>query len=142
MPHHHVYLVSTIAFLLGNGLHALAQVNDLAQKNKMSWNAVLQTHWIPILVRAVFSMFLFLAFLEGELIDVLTALHVPVPQGVAGLNLNSGPIAAVCGYAFDSALGYLPFLQKIGLPPPIDATADASKPADASAAKPTTPPTA
>lgn len=126
--HHHVYLVSMVCFLLGNALHGLAQVNDLAQKTKSSRLAVLKDRWVPLTVRAAFSMALFLAFLEGEIVDVITALHIPLPQslqGVSALNLNNGPLAAVFGYAFDSALGYLPFLQKIGLPPAIDAPSQA-----------------
>lgn len=128
MPHHHIYFVSTVCFLLANALHALVNINDLAQKNKATLGATLKIHWIPILVRAAFAMFVFLAFLEGQLIDVLTAIHIPVPQGVAGLNLNSGPIAALCGYCADSALGYVPKLNKIGLPPAIDVPANGSAP--------------
>lgn len=142
MPHHHVYLVSMICFLLGNALHGLAQVNDLAQKKSMSRLTVLQNHWIPLTVRAVFSMALFLAFLEGEIVDLITALHIPLPQslqGVSGLNLNNGPLAAVFGYAFDSALGYIPFLQKIGLPPAIDQP-DVTPPAPTTPVPPSAPP--
>lgn len=123
MQHHHIYLAAMIWFLVGNALHGLAQVNDLAQKNATSWKVVLKNRWVPLLVRAAFSLFIFLAFLEGQLSDVITAMHIPLPQwaqGLLGVNLNSGAIAAVCGYAFDSALGYVPFLQKIGLPPSID----------------------
>lgn len=122
--HHHIYLAAMVSFILGNALHGLAQVNDIARKTNQSLGKVAYDHWVPLLVRGAICMFIFLLLLEGQMEDVITALHIPLPQSVQGilnLNVNNGAIAGLAGYVFDSALGYIPFIQKLGVPPAIDA---------------------
>src|SRR5215472_9003253 len=92
MNAHHVYAVNVLAFLVGAILHVLAEVDRLS-----------------------------------KLDDIVDALGIPTPAFVTKiLDIKMGPgygwLCGVIGYAFDSALGYIPALQKIGVPPPIDDT--------------------
>jgi hypothetical protein len=121
--HHHIYLAAMAFFLFGEALHALAQVNDMARKYNKSMKEVFYYHWVPIVVRGAICLFIFLGLLEGQIGDVVSALHIPLPQwaqGFLGLNVNNGFLAGVCGYTFDSGLSYIPKIQKLGIPPAID----------------------
>lgn len=123
VPYHHVYRVAMLSFILGNALHGLAQVNDIAQKTKQTRRKILNDSWVPLLVRGVICLALFLGVLEGQIADALSAAHVTLPSwasGLLGINVNNGPLAAICGYVFDSLLGYIPKIQKLGIPPSID----------------------
>lgn len=123
MHHHHIYLVAMSFFLFGEALHALAQIWQMASKWNKSMKEVFYYHWVPIVVRGAICLFVFLGLLEGQIGDVVTALHIPLPQwgqGVLGLNVNSPFLAGLCGYCFDSGLSYVPMIQKLGIPPAID----------------------
>lgn len=125
MTHHHIYLLALTFFVLGNALHGLAQVNDVAQKTKQSRSKVLSDSWVPLLVRGFLCLFLFLGLLEGQIDDILMAAHIPIPmwlQGLLDINVNSAWIAGLAGYGFDSAIGYIPKIQKLGIPPSIEDT--------------------
>lgn len=125
MTHHHIYLLAITFFIVGNALHGLVQVNDVATKTKQSRRKVLADSWIPLLVRGFLGLCLFVGLLEGQIDDILIAAHVPIPmwlQGLLDINVNSGWIAGLAGYVFDSALGYIPKIQQLGVPPSIEST--------------------
>jgi hypothetical protein len=130
--HHHIYLRAMTFFLFGEALHALAQVWQMATKWNKSMKEVLYYHWVPIVVRAAICLFFFLGLLEGQIGDAVTALHITLPQwaeGILGLNVSSGFLAGLCGFAFDSGLNYIPMIQKLGIPPAIDAAPSPAVPA-------------
>lgn len=132
MPHHHIYLLAVTFFIVGNALHALVQVNDVATKTKQSRKKVLVDSWIPLLVRGFISLCFFVGLLEGQIDDILMAAHIPIPawaQGLLDINVNSGWIAGLAGYAFDSVIGYIPKIQKLGVPPSIEDTTTPGAPA-------------
>jgi len=127
MNAHHVYAVNVLAFLIGAILHVLAEVDRLSKLDKKTRTQVLADRWVAILVRTFISLAIFLGFLNGKLDDIVDALGIPTPAFVTKiLDIKMGPgygwLCGVIGYAFDSALGYIPALQKIGVPPPIDDT--------------------
>lgn len=126
MLHHHVHLIAIVFFLVGDALHVLAQLNDLADKQKTSMLAVLKTRWVSIAVRAFISLALFVGWLDGQIDDMIAGMGITLPAWVdklLGLQVDQGWLAALIGYAFDSALGYFPGIQKLGVPPSIDVPA-------------------
>jgi hypothetical protein len=124
--HHYLSGWAICFFIIGLILHAAAQIDAIARsKNnpQTSRLAILRTRWIAILIRGAWCLALFILWLQGQLVEVLTAINVPLPDTAAkilGLQV-SAPIAFMAGYAFDSALGYVPWL-KSSVPPPIDQT--------------------
>lgn len=122
--HHHIYLAAMFCFIIGQLLHALAKVNEVATANKQPFDKVFYDRWITLFVRFGICMFLFLGLLEGQIGDVITATHLTLPQWAQALlqiNVSNGAIAGLAGFAFDSALTYIPGIQKLGVPPAIDA---------------------
>lgn len=122
---HTLNLVAVGLFIVGLMLHTLAQIDAIARaKNNPAGSrlGILAARWIPIVVRGAICLAIFVLWLQGELADVATALKIPIPDTMDRvLDLHvGGSIAFVAGYAFDSALGYVPFL-KSSIPPAIDA---------------------
>lgn len=128
--HHHIYLIAMIGFIVGNALHGLAQINKEARLKKTSMKEVFSYFWVPLLVRGVLCMFGFLLLLEGQADDIITAMHIPLPafvQGLLNLNVNNFAIAGLAGWGFDSGLGYIPKIEKLGVPPAIDAATNGTE---------------
>lgn len=119
-------VLAVVFFLIGSALHTLAQVDAIARSKKEPVNsrtAILKAQWITILVRDGWCLALFVLWLQGQLVAVLTAVKIPLPDSVAGvLDLHVGSaIAFLAGYAFDSVLSFVPGLKST-LPGPIDAS--------------------
>ena len=120
-PHHYLHLVALVLFLVGDALHVLVQVDDLARKGKTTRKAIFSERWVSIIVRGSISTAFFLLWLQGQLDDLITATGISIPASIDKiLDMQvSGALALLAGFAFDSAIGYIPFLSKIGVPPPI-----------------------
>lgn len=128
-------LFAVIFFLIGSALHTLAQVDAIARsKNNMykSRLEILTQRWQTILIRTAWSLAFFTLWLQGQLVAVLTAVKIPMPDSIAGvLDLHvSGAVAFMAGYLFDSALAFIPGLKNT-VPAAIDAAAPADPPAPA-----------
>lgn len=116
--------LALLFFLVGSALHTLAQIDAIARAKNNPQNSrwqIFLLRWQTILIRAAWSVALFTLWLQGQLVAVMTAAHVPVPDSVAGiLDLHvGGAIAFMAGYLFDSALAFIPVLNN-SVPPPID----------------------
>lgn len=116
--------LALLFFLVGSALHTLAQIDAIARAKNNPQNSRVQIflgRWQTILIRAAWSVALFTLWLQGQLVAVLTAAHVPVPDWAAAiLDLHvGGAIAFMAGYLFDSALAFIPGLNN-SVPPPID----------------------
>lgn len=124
MLHHHVHLIAVLFFLLGDALHALAQVDAVARATGQKRRKVVYDRWVPFVVRGAISAFLFVGILDGQIDDLLNSTGATLPSWLdklLGLQVDQGWLAGLFGYAFDSALGYIPALQKLGVPPPVEA---------------------
>jgi hypothetical protein len=116
--------LALLFFLIGSALHTLAQIDAIARAKSTtgsSRTAILLGRWQTILIRAAWSIALFTLWLQGQLVAVMTAAHIPVPDSMAAiLDLHvGGAVAFMAGYAFDSALAFAPWLKNT-IPPPID----------------------
>jgi hypothetical protein len=129
--------LALLFFVVGSGLHTLAQIDAIARAKNNPQNsrlAIFLARWQTIVIRAAWSVALFTLWLQGQLVAVLGAAHVPIPDSMAAiLDLHvGGAIAFMAGYLFDSALAFIPGLNN-SVPPPIDKTPD--KPIDSTAPK-------
>jgi hypothetical protein len=109
-------------FLIGSALHTLAQVDAIARsKINGSRLSIFGSRWQTILIRTAWSLAFFTLWLQGQLVAVLTAAKIPLPDMLTGvLDLHvSGAVAFMGGYLFDSALAFIPGLKNT-VPPPID----------------------
>src|ERR1700732_4026396 len=121
-----------VFFLIGSGLHTLAQVDAIARSKSNQWNsrlAILKQEWITILTRDGWCIALFVLWLQGQLVATLTANKVPLPDmALTILDLHVGSaIAFMAGYSFDSVLSFIPGLKST-LPAAIDVPGTANKP--------------
>jgi len=122
--HKHIFF-AMIFFLVGSALHTLAQIDAIARSKTNPNNsrlAIFLSCWQTILIRAAWSMAFFTLWLQGQLVAVLTAAKIPLPDTITGiLDLHvGGAVAFMAGYLFDSVLAFIPGL-KSSVPPPIDA---------------------
>lgn len=120
---HEFHFISALLFVVGLALHTLAQIDAIARAKNNPTNsrvAILKDRWSTILIRSAWCFAIFVLWLQGELVDVLTAVNVTVPDALKGiLDLHVGAaIGFMAGYLFDSGLGYIPAL-KTSLPPDI-----------------------
>lgn len=119
----HVNIMAVALFLIGEGLHTLAQMNAIANSRSNPANTLLQVfaaRWVNILVRAAVCLAFFVLWLQGELAEILKSLKIPLPDvALAVLALHVGSaVAFLAGFAFDSALAYIPGLAtSLGVPP-------------------------
>src|SRR5258707_14190664 len=123
MAHFRVAL-ALLFFLIGSALHTLAQVDAIARSKNNPNNSrltIFQARWQPILIRTAWSMAIFVLWLQGQLVAVLAATKIPMPDSLAGvLDLHvSGTVAFMAGYLFDSALAFIPGLKN-SVPAAID----------------------
>ncbi len=129
---HHLKVLAVLFFLIGSALHTLAQVDAIARakNNPMdSRLAILRLQWVTILVRTGWCTAIFILWLQGELVDVLRAVKISVPDAAAGImDLHVGSaIAFLAGYSFDSALSFIPGLKST-LPTALEVVPPAVKP--------------
>lgn len=120
-------IVAVSLFVVGMALHVLAQVDAIARAKNNPANSrleLLKDRWIPILNRSAVCLAFFFMWLEGELVVMLTAIKIPIPDVArAVLDLHvGGPLAFLAGISFDALLGFIPKLNT-SLPPGIDAPA-------------------
>ena len=119
-------ILSLLWFLFGLVLHVMAQVDAVARSKSNpsnTWLAVLKVRAVSYVVRAALCCAIFMLWLEGGLVAVLMATGITIPDSLAkviALHIT-GALAVLAGYAADSVLGYIPFVNKIGIPAP-DAT--------------------
>lgn len=116
-------MLPPIFFVIGQALHALAQIDAIARSKNNPTDSRLTlflARWIPIVCRAALCFALFELWLQGELADTLIALEVHLPAwGARVLDLHVGSaVAFLAGLAFDSVIGYIPIF-KSSVPPPI-----------------------
>lgn len=117
-------IFALLFFLIGCGLHTLAQIDAIARAKNTTCSSrieILAARWQTILIRTAWSVALFTLWLQGQLIAVMTAAKIPVPDMMAViLDLHvGGAVAFMAGYTFDSALTFAPWLKN-SIPPPID----------------------
>jgi len=130
---HKVHIIfALLFFLIGSALHTLAQIDAIARAKSTTGSSRVQIflgRWQTILIRAAWSVALFMLWLQGQLVAVMTAAHVPVSDSMAAiLDLHvGGAVAFMAGYAFDSALAFAPWLKNT-IPPPIDSQNGTSGP--------------
>lgn len=120
---HLTTVLAYVFFAIGSALHSLAQIDAIARaKPGQTRLGILESRWQTILIRAAWSLAFFTLWLRGQLLAVLTAVHVPLPDAAAGvLDLHvSGAVAFMAGYLFDSALAFIPGLKN-SVPPALDA---------------------
>ena len=118
----HVDVSALAFFLVGLALHALAQIDAIARapnnalKTRLS---VFSDRWVQIVVRGGICTALFVLWLQGQLVDTLEAMSIPVPQSFQGLlDLHvGGAIGLLAGYVSDSALAYVPWFNSSAPPP-------------------------
>jgi len=113
---HHLKVLAVLFFLVGSGLHTLAQVDAIARAKSNPLDSrltILRLQWVTILVRTGWCTAIFILWLQGELVDVLRAVKISVPDAAAGImDLHVGSaIAFLSGYAFDSGLSFIPGLK-------------------------------
>jgi hypothetical protein len=135
----HVFF-ALLFFLIGCGLHTLAQIDAIARAKNTTCSSrleILAARWQTILIRTAWSVALFTLWLQGQLVAVMTAVKIPVPDMIAGiLDLHvGGAVAFMAGYAFDSALAFAPWLKNT-IPPPIDFQNGASTASPVDTSKP------
>lgn len=120
----HQTAAAILFFLIGSSLHTLAQVDAIARSKGNPQNSrldIFATRWQTILIRAAWSIAFFTLWLQGQLAAVLAAAKIPLPAWASGfLDLHvTGAVAFMAGYLFDSALAFIPGLNK-SVPPAID----------------------
>jgi len=121
-----IHALAILFFLIGSALHSLAQIDAIARSKNNPNNSrvgILESRWQTILIRTAWSMAIFILWLQGQLVAVVTAIKIPLPDSLAGvLDLHvSGPVAFMAGYLFDSALAFIPGLKN-SVPPSLDAS--------------------
>lgn len=121
-----INVLAVIFFLIGLALHTLAQVDAIARSKNNPMDsrvAILKVQGVTILIRGGVCLAFFVLWLQGQLVGVMTALKIPLPDTfTAVLNLHvGGAIAFLAGYAFDSGLSFFPGLKST-LPAAIDTT--------------------
>jgi hypothetical protein len=126
------HFLAVLFFLVGSALHTLAQVDAIARSKNNPNNsrlAILQSRWQPILIRTAWSIAVFVLWLQGQLVAVITAVKIPVPDSFSAvLDLHvTGAVAFMAGYLFDSALAFIPGLKN-SVPAPIDVPIDTTPP--------------
>src|SRR5579863_2718466 len=94
--------LALLFFLIGSALHTLAQIDAIARSKNNPQNSRVQIflgRWPTIVIRAFWSLALFTLWLQGQLVAVLTAAHVPVPDSITAiLDLHvGGAIAFMAG---------------------------------------------
>jgi hypothetical protein len=137
LMHQHTIL-AIIFFVVGSALHTLAQIDAIARAKNNPSNSrvgIFLSRWQSILIRAAWSVAFFTLWLQGQLVAVLTAVKIPLPDSVSGiLDLHvGGAVAFMAGYLFDSALAFIPGLKN-SVPPPIDSSNGGAPPAPPPAA--------
>jgi len=128
---HRMTILAMFFFLIGSGLHTLAQVDAIARAKNNPNNSrvtIFKSRWQTILIRAAWSVAIFVLWLQGQLVAVLAATKISVPDSLAGvLDLHvSGAVAFMAGYLFDSALAFIPGLKN-SVPAAIDADSSTGK---------------
>ena len=118
---HTFHPVALLCFMIGLALHLLAQIDAIARAKNNTQNSrlgILKSRWSTFLIRGAWCLAIFIAWLQGELVHVLVAVNVPLPDmAKAILDLHVGVLIAFgAGYMFDSLLGFIPAL-KSSLPP-------------------------
>jgi hypothetical protein len=121
----HTTVLAVIFFLVGSALHSLAQVDAIARSKNNTYKsrlAILAARWQTILIRTAWSLAFFTLWLQGQLVAVLAAVKIPLPDAATAiLDLHvTGAVAFMGGYLFDSALAFIPGLKN-SVPPAIDA---------------------
>lgn len=129
---HHTTVLAVIFFLVGSALHTLAQIDAIARAKNNPSNSrvgIFLSRWQAIVIRAAWSVAFFTLWLQGQLVAVLTAVKIPLPDSVTGiLDLHvGGAVAFMAGYLFDSALAFIPGLKN-SVPPAIDVAAPPDPP--------------
>lgn len=121
--------LAMVFFLIGSALHTLAQIDAIARSKQASRIAILKEVWITILTRDGWCIAFFVLWLQGQLVAMLTALKIPLPDmALTVLDLHVGSaIAWMAGYTFDSALSFIPGLKST-VPAPIDVPSSSGKP--------------
>lgn len=122
---HATTVFALLFFLIGSALHTLAQIDAIARAKNNSHNSrveILFERWQTILVRTAWSLAIFTLWLQGQLVAVLAATKIPLPDTMTGiLDLHvTGAVAFMAGYLFDSALTFIPGLKN-SVPPSLDA---------------------
>src|SRR5712664_3287698 len=103
-----VNVFALIFFVIGSVLHTLAQVDAIARakNNPMSSRVeIFLSRWATILIRGAWGLAIFVLWLQGQLVGILTSLKIPLPDMVMvilGLHVGSA-IAFIAGYNVDSA---------------------------------------
>jgi hypothetical protein len=125
-------IVALIFFLVGSGMHTLFQVDAIARSKNNPNNsrlAILRDRWPTILNRAAWSMGFFALWLQGQLVALLNAIHIPLPAAaLAVLDLHLGAaLSWMAGYMSDSALAFIPGLTT-SIPPAIQQPGPPSAP--------------
>jgi hypothetical protein len=120
----HPMILALLFFLIGSALHTLAQIDAIARAKNGGSNSrmvILQARWSTILNRGAWSIAFFTLWLQGQLVALLTVLHIPLPNfATAMFDLHiGGAVAFMAGYVSDSALAFIPGLNN-SLPPSID----------------------
>src|SRR5216683_60520 len=121
---HKQTIVAAIFFLMGSGMHTLAQIDAIARaKNNPATSrlGILASRWQTIVNRDAWAIAFFALILQGQFVALLNAVNIPVPSVMAALlDLHvGGAIAWMAGYLSDSALAFLPGLNT-SLPPAIE----------------------
>jgi hypothetical protein len=121
-----------IFFLIGSALHTLAQIDAIARSKNNPNNSrlgIFLGRWQPILIRTIWTLVIFTLWLQGQLVAVLTAAKIPVPDTLTGiLDLHiGGAVAFIAGYFLDSMLAFIPGLKN-SVPAAFDSTTGAAMP--------------
>lgn len=111
-----LHVLAVAFFLIGSALHTLAQVDAIARSKSNAWNsrlAILNQQWVTILIRTGWCLAIFILWLQGQLVAVLAAAKVQLPESALTiLDLHVGSaIAFMAGYSFDSVLSFVPGLK-------------------------------
>ncbi|HXP82554.1 MAG TPA: hypothetical protein VN976_21830 [Verrucomicrobiae bacterium] len=121
-------VVSVSLFIVGMALHTLAQIDAIARAKNSPLNsrvAIFLARWQTVVIRSAWSLAFFTLWLQGQLVAVLNAVNVPLPDiARAVLDLHvGGAVAWMAGYLFDSGLSFVPGL-KSSVPPALDSTSE------------------
>ncbi len=122
---HKQTILAVLFFLIGSGMHILAQIDAIARAKNNPNNSrlkLLEDRWQTILIREAWAMAFFVLILEGQFVALLTAIKIPIPSMVTALlDLHvGGAIAWMAGYLSDSGLAFIPGLST-SIPPAINA---------------------
>jgi hypothetical protein len=121
---HSSTIFALVFFIIGSALHTLAQIDAIARAKNgggKSRAEILKTRWSTILNRGAWSVAFFTLWLQGQLVALLSAVHIPLPDAATAVfNLHvGGAVAFMAGYVSDSALAFIPMLSS-SLSPAID----------------------